>query len=88
MTSTASATVIVGSGAAAKPDQHGGHANGTFQFTVNGQNGQEYIVQASTNLLNWLPAYTNPSPFVSPFTFTDSNMTANPDRFYRVITGP
>ena len=63
------------------------NSNGTFQFTVNGQNGQPYIVQASTNLINWLPVYTNPPPFVSPFTFTDSNMTTYPDRFYRVVTG-
>jgi uncharacterized repeat protein (TIGR01451 family) len=64
-------------------------ANGTFHLTVNGQSGQEYIVQASTNLLfNWVPVYTNPSPFVSPFTFTDLNASIYPDRFYRVVTGP
>jgi uncharacterized repeat protein (TIGR01451 family) len=62
--------------------------NGTFQLTVNGQSGQEYIVQASTNLINWVSVYTNPPPFVSPFTFTDSNTTTYPDRFYRVVTGP
>ena len=62
--------------------------NGTFQFTVNGQPGQEYIVQASTNLFNWVPVYTNPPPFVSPFTFIDSNASNYPDQFYRVVIGP
>ena len=62
--------------------------NGTFQLTVNGQPGQEYIVQASTNLINWVSVYTNPPPFNSPFTFTDPNASSYPDRFYRVITGP
>jgi uncharacterized repeat protein (TIGR01451 family) len=62
--------------------------NGTFQLTVNGLWGQEYIVQASTNLFNWLPVYTNPPPFVSPFTFIDSGASNYPDRFYRVVPGP
>ena len=62
--------------------------NGTFQLTVNGQQGQEYIVQASTNLINWVSVYTNPPPFNSPFTFTDLNAANYLDRFYRVITGP
>jgi uncharacterized repeat protein (TIGR01451 family) len=62
--------------------------NGTFQLTVNGQPGQEYIVQASTNLFNWVPVYTNPPPFVSPFTFIDSSVSNYPDRFYRVVPGP
>jgi len=58
--------------------------NGTFQITVNGQSGQEYIVQASTNLINWLPIYTN----FGSFTFLDTNATNYLDRFYRVVTGP
>ena len=62
--------------------------NGTFQLTVNGQPGQEYIVQASTNLINWVSVYTNPPPFVSPFTFIDSGASNYPDRFYRVVPGP
>ncbi len=82
----ASATVTVGSGAPPNLTNTVVSANGAFQFTVNGQNGQPYIVQASSNLLDWVPIYTNPSPFASPFTFTESNMTSYPDRFYRVTT--
>jgi uncharacterized repeat protein (TIGR01451 family) len=85
---TASLAVTVGNGGAPRLTNTVVNSNGTFQLTVNGQSGQEYIVQASTNLVNWLPVYTNPPPFVSPFTFTDSNTTTYPDRFYRVVTGP
>jgi len=87
-----SASVTVAVGAVTPPQLSGlvlNNTNGTFQLTVtNGQSGQEYIVQASTNLINWVPVYTNPPPFVSPFTFTDSNVLNYPDRFYRVVTGP
>jgi uncharacterized repeat protein (TIGR01451 family) len=85
---TASLAVTVGNGGAPSLTNTVVNSNGTFQLTVNGQSGQEYIVQASTNLINWVPVYTNPSPFVSPFTFTDSNASSYLDRFYRVITGP
>ena len=85
---SASLAVNVGSGAPPNLTNTLVYANGTFQFTVNGQSGQPYIVQASTNLLDWVPVYTNPSPYLSPFTFTESNLTSFPDQFYRVITPP
>jgi len=86
----ASASSIVTVISAAPPvlSASAGITSGTFKFTVNGQVGQEYIVQSSTNLVNWMPIYTNPSPFVSPFTFTNSNTSIYPDQFYRVVTGP
>ena len=64
--------------------------NGTFQFTVGGGNGQpgwEYIVQASTNLFDWVSVHTN---YTSSFTYTDSGASNYLDRFYRVrvIPGP
>ena len=64
--------------------------NGTFQFTVGGGNGQpgwEYIVQASTNLFDWVSVHTN---YTSSFTFIDSGASDYLDRFYRVrvIPGP
>jgi uncharacterized repeat protein (TIGR01451 family) len=63
-------------------------SNGTFQLTVTGQSGQEYIVQASTNLINWVSVYTNPPPYNSPFTYTNSSTASYPALFYRVVTGP
>jgi uncharacterized repeat protein (TIGR01451 family) len=60
-------------------------ANGAFHMTVSGSPVQT-IVQTSTNLVNWLPIYTNPPPFVSPFMFTDLSATNYHYRFYRAIT--
>jgi uncharacterized repeat protein (TIGR01451 family) len=63
--------------------------HGTFLLTVNspdGQSGLEYIIQASTNLFNWAPVYTNPSPFyILPFTYTNSSAASYPALFYRVV---
>ena len=66
----------------------GSYVGGTFHLTVDGQLGQEYIVQASTNLFIWVPVYTNPSPFVSPFTYIDSGASNYFDRLYRVVPAP
>ncbi len=85
---SASATVTVASGAPPRLTNTVVYANGTFQFIVNGTSGQEYIVQVSTNLTSWVSVYTNPPPFISPFTFTNSNTSLYPDLFYRVVTGP
>jgi uncharacterized repeat protein (TIGR01451 family) len=84
---SASSTVIVGSGAPPPLTNIVENNNGTFQFTVNGTPGQEYIVEASTNLLDWVRVYTNPPPYNSPFTFTNAN-TSIPDQFFIVIPGP
>lgn len=84
----ASATVTIGS---STPPQFTGNltsTNGTFQLTVGGQSGQSYIIQASTNLVNWVSIYTNPPPYIAPFTFTDANASNYPTRFYRALTGP
>jgi len=60
--------------------------NQQFQFTVTGQEGANYIVQFSTNLVTgvWLPLLTN----TSPFTFTDTNAAASAQGFYRVVSSP
>jgi sugar lactone lactonase YvrE len=42
------------------------------------------IIQASTNLVNWINIYTN----TPPFTFTDSMATNFPCRYYRALLGP
>jgi len=84
---TASMTINVSS--VAQPVQFGTFvfSNGTFQFTVTGQPGQEYIVQASTNLLNWVTVYTNPLPYNS-FTYTNSSAASYHALFYRVVGVP
>lgn len=60
--------------------------NNDFQFTVTGQTGANYAIQASTNLstTNWTWLRTN----AAPFTFVDSNAVFYPQRFYRAVFLP
>ena len=55
---------------------------GKFQFNVTGTSGSKYIVQASSNFLDWVPILTNPSPFV----VADTNCA--PWSYYRGVAAP
>ncbi|HEV2208470.1 MAG TPA: chitobiase/beta-hexosaminidase C-terminal domain-containing protein [Verrucomicrobiae bacterium] len=57
----------------------------TVQFTATV--GNTYVLQASTDLINWLPVATN-TPATSPFTWVDPGSTNYPMRFYRVLQLP
>jgi uncharacterized repeat protein (TIGR01451 family) len=62
------------------------NTNGMFQFVItnNGPN-QTNVIQASTNLVKWIPIFTN----VGSFTFTNAIDPNYPFRFYRdYIPGP
>jgi hypothetical protein len=48
-----------------------------------GAAGSNYVLLASTNLINWTPLMTNPAT-TNVFDFTDAGATNFPDRFYRV----
>jgi M6 family metalloprotease-like protein len=54
-------------------------ASGQFEFDVAGSVGTDYVVLASTNLLDWVPVLTNTAPFV----FTDSDAAKRTGRYYR-----
>jgi hypothetical protein len=59
--------------------------NGVFQVNVSMPSPYySTIIQASTNLMNWVSVYTN----TPPFTFTNSMVTTLPSRFYRAVLGP
>lgn len=59
--------------------------NGVIQLTVSMPSPyHSTIIQASTDLVNWVNIYTN----TPPFTFTDSMATNFPSRFYRALLGP
>jgi uncharacterized repeat protein (TIGR01451 family) len=62
------------------------NTNGMFQFTItNSGANQTNVIQASTNLVNWIPIFTN----VGSFTFTNAIDPNYPFRFYRdYIPGP
>jgi hypothetical protein len=55
-----------------------------FQFEVNGVPGFNYAIEASTNLADWVPVFTN----TSPFTFLDTTGSNAPLRFYRAVWLP
>ena len=54
-----------------------------FQIQISGLNGAgPVIIYASTNLINWIPIFTNP-PSMGSFPFIDPAATNLPRRFYR-----
>lgn len=63
------------------------YAGGQFSFTVSGQVGPDYAVQASTNLLDWDTLFITNSP-AAPFNWVDTDTNSYPARFYRIKVGP
>jgi hypothetical protein len=59
-------------------------AGGQYAMTVVGVTGFKYVVEASTNLVNWVPVHTN----TAPFTFVDPNAGQFDHRFYRTVYAP
>jgi BspA type Leucine rich repeat region (6 copies) len=55
---------------------------GQFGFTLTGVSNQTVVVEASTNLVNWQPVWTNTLSGMSA-NFTDAQWTNYPYRFYR-----
>lgn len=58
--------------------------SGGFSLTVNGVPGYNYVIQASTNLTQWVSVQTNSAPF----SFVDSNAGEFDRRFYRAVYLP
>lgn len=54
-------------------------SRGQFALTINGVAGFKYVVQASSNLVNWTSVKTN----VAPFTFVETNANRFVRRYYR-----
>jgi uncharacterized repeat protein (TIGR01451 family) len=81
------ATATITAGIVGPPQFTGSFVVGNrmFQFSVASGANQTNVIQASTNLLNWVPIYTN----VGPFTFTNTILPGQPVQFYRdFILGP
>lgn len=55
---------------------------GQFGFALSGAANAQYLVQASTNLVNWVTLQTN----IGSFQFIDSNTTQFSRRFYRTVS--
>lgn len=59
-------------------------APGQFALSVAGGTNQPWVVQSSTDLIDWVPMQTN----TTPFTFVDSNAILFRQRFYRAASLP
>jgi hypothetical protein len=49
-----------------------------------GKHGYKYVVEASTDLVHWVPVQTN----TAPFTFVDAQAGQFSRRFYRSVSVP
>ena len=61
-----------------------GVAGAHFRVAVGAVGGQELVVEASTNLVDWTPILTNTAA-IGPCYFYDPDMTNFTKRFYRVV---
>lgn len=86
MSATQSFSVIV-SAATAPSNTVVSYTGGTYQFSVGGIAGPDYIIQASTNLSTWETVSTT-TPTSLPFNYTDAAANNYPVRFFRVLLGP
>ena len=57
---------------------------GQFTFQIKGITGSNYVVEASSDLLQWTPICTNASPFI----YTETNSLAYSHRYYRASSLP
>jgi GH25 family lysozyme M1 (1,4-beta-N-acetylmuramidase)/alpha-tubulin suppressor-like RCC1 family protein len=60
------------------------NTDGVFQVNLAGLAGSNYVVEGSTNLVDWSPLETN----TSPFSFSDTNALNVPMQFYRAHLAP
>jgi PKD repeat protein len=58
--------------------------NGAMQLQLVGSAGSNYVIQVSSNLILWTPLLTN-TPGNGLLNFTDTNLAAWPNRFYRAV---
>ena len=58
-----------------------GFNEGQFGFNLTGPPGRLVVVEASTDLVNWLPIWTN--TFAGPLNFIDAQSGLTSNRFYR-----
>ena len=61
-----------------------GFVNGQYSLTVLGTTNAQYVVQASTDLVNWVSVQTN----TPPFTYVDTEAGQFNQRYYRAVSVP
>ncbi len=62
--------------------------DGLFSFDIQGAVNQQYGVDASTNLVDWVRIQTGTIPASTVWTFADTDQLTFPQRFYRVSYNP
>jgi hypothetical protein len=60
-------------------------SNGVFHFVLNGPAGSNYVVQVSSNLVDWLPLSTNIIPGGGSVPVADREASNHVRRFYRTM---
>jgi len=60
-------------------------SNSVIRFSLNGPVGSNYLVQVSSNLVNWLSFSTNTIPAAGLILITDPNMSNQSQRYYRAV---
>lgn len=65
----------------------GSFNNGIFSLQLSGMPGKSYVLQASTNLVDWISISTNVPPATIQ-TLIDPSVTNYPTRFYRAVQLP
>jgi hypothetical protein len=63
-----------------------GTSDNCFQMRLVGVAGSNYVIQASTDMVNWVPIATN-TPATGLWNFTDGQSTNFVRRFYRAVPG-
>jgi hypothetical protein len=61
-----------------------GFSNSAFRLSFVGTTGSNYILEASTNFINWTPLSTNQAT-TNVFDVFDPQATNFPHRFYRIL---
>jgi hypothetical protein len=59
-----------------------GLSEGRFDLAITGPAGQAVVVEASPDLENWVPFWTN-TFMLGPLHYSDTNCASSPQRFYR-----
>ena len=62
--------------------------SGQLEFRLNGEPGRSYIIQATTNLIQWTPVRTNSAGADGMLSFADSPSPDAPKRFFRALIAP
>jgi hypothetical protein len=63
-----------------------GFNGGRFGFNLTGPSRQSVVIEASADLVNWLPLWTNTFTFPAALNFSDRQSDVFSNRFYRAVS--